>query len=166
MTAAPPRSQPTNATPQPWTISPVQSVEGEYLIVGGEGHEFGLIASCPVKADAEAIVAAMAAQRSSPGNVAVRREWLESVIRTLQGDLPPGRIGDVVFLLRDQLQDILDRPSPDVAATPLHDAVVAYLSFLRRSVNVGPLTKNPSKEAALLRRLMELTSFEPQEDAK
>lgn len=50
--------------------------------------------------------------------------------------------------------------------SPLHDAVVAYLTFLRKSVNVGPLTKNPSKEAALLRRIMELTSFEPQKDAQ
>lgn len=46
--------------------------------------------------------------------------------------------------------------------TPLHDAVVAYLDFLKKSVNVGPLTKNPSKEAALLRRLQELTAAPPQ----
>lgn len=49
--------------------------------------------------------------------------------------------------------------------TPLHDAVVAYLHFLKKSVNVGPLTKNPSKEAALLRRLMELTAApQPEEN--
>lgn len=43
--------------------------------------------------------------------VQIPRDWIESVIRTLQGPLPAGRIGDVVFLLRDQLQDILDRPT-------------------------------------------------------
>lgn len=50
------RSQPNNATPDPWSISDVRSVEGEYLIVAGEGHAFGLVASCPEKADAELIV--------------------------------------------------------------------------------------------------------------
>lgn len=33
-----------------------------------------------------------------------------------------------------------------------------YLHFLRKSLNVGPLTNNPTKEAALLRRLMELVA--------
>lgn len=42
--------------------------------------------------------------------VGVERAWLKHVIECLQGDLPRGRIGDVVFLLRDQLQDILDKP--------------------------------------------------------
>lgn len=51
-----PHSQPDTATPGPWTVSEVRSVEGEYLVVGGVGQEFGLIASCPVKADAELIV--------------------------------------------------------------------------------------------------------------
>ena len=46
-----------------------------------------------------------------------------------------------------------EKPSPDVK---LRSAVVDYLNFLRRSVNVGPLTKNPTKETALLRRMMEL----------
>ena len=50
------------------------------------------------------------------------------------------------------------RPRVTDVATPLHNAVVSYLDFLRRSVNVGPLTNNPTKEAALLRRLMELTA--------
>jgi hypothetical protein len=47
-----------------------------------------------------------------------------------------------------------EKPSPDAS---LHSAVVAYLNFLRKSVNVGPLTKNPTREAALLRVLMDLT---------
>lgn len=44
------------ATPGPWKISEVRTVEGEYMVVGGAGQEFGLIASCPEKADAELIV--------------------------------------------------------------------------------------------------------------
>ena len=44
------------ATPPPWSISDVRTVEGEYMVVGGVGQEFGLIASCPEKADAEFIV--------------------------------------------------------------------------------------------------------------
>ncbi len=44
------------ATPAPWSISEVRTVEGEYMVVGGAGQEFGLISSCPVKADAELIV--------------------------------------------------------------------------------------------------------------
>jgi hypothetical protein len=43
--------------------------------------------------------------------VPVRREWLEHVIKCLSGPLPSGQIGDNVFLLRDQLRSILDRPS-------------------------------------------------------
>lgn len=43
----------------------------------------------------------------------------------------------------------------------LEAAVHAYLDFLRRSLNVGPLTNNPTKEAALLRRLMELVPDAP-----
>jgi predicted nucleic acid-binding Zn-ribbon protein len=38
----------------------------------------------------------------------------------------------------------------------LEAALRDYLMFLRKSVNVGPLTKNPSKEAAHLRRLIAL----------
>lgn len=46
-------------------------------------------------------------------------------------------------------------------AGELEAAVRAYLDFLRRSLNVGPLTSNPTKEAALLRRLMELVPDAP-----
>lgn len=51
-----PHSQPDNATLGPWEISEARTVEGEYMVVGGEGHEFGLIASCTLRADAELIV--------------------------------------------------------------------------------------------------------------
>lgn len=44
--------------------------------------------------------------------VSLRREWLENVILGLQGNLPSGRIGDNVFLLREQFRDILDRDAP------------------------------------------------------
>lgn len=44
------------ATPSPWSVSEARTVEGEYMVVGGEGHGFGLIASCPERADAELIV--------------------------------------------------------------------------------------------------------------
>jgi hypothetical protein len=40
----------------------------------------------------------------------------------------------------------------------LRGAVLDYFDYLRKSVNVGPLTKNPTKEAALLRRMQELIS--------
>ena len=65
MTAPRPHSQPVSreprvgpnepATPGPWEVSDILTVEGEYMVVGGIGQEFGLIASCPVKADAELI---------------------------------------------------------------------------------------------------------------
>lgn len=44
------------ATPAPWSVSEARTVEGEYMVVGGEGQGFGLISSCPEKADAELIV--------------------------------------------------------------------------------------------------------------
>lgn len=66
--------------------------------------------------------------RSDSGTVSVRREWLEHVIKTLQGPLPSGHIGDCVFLLRDQLQDILDAPSPGLAQAPLPPFDVGYIA--------------------------------------
>lgn len=44
------------ATSPPWKINETRTVEGEYMVVGGSGPEFGLIACCPMKADAELIV--------------------------------------------------------------------------------------------------------------
>jgi Lar family restriction alleviation protein len=41
----------------------------------------------------------------------------------------------------------------------LFQAVAAYRDYLERSVNVGPLTNNPSKEARLLRKLWALTTL-------
>ena len=57
---------------QPWSISEVRTVDGEYMVVGGEGHGFGLIASCPELEIAQAIVAA-----------ADRIEELEAALREL-----------------------------------------------------------------------------------
>ena len=45
-----------SATPGPWSVSEARTVEGEYMVVGGEGQGFGLIASCTLQADAELIV--------------------------------------------------------------------------------------------------------------
>lgn len=45
-------------TPGPWTISPVRTVDGEYMVVGGPGKEFGLIAAVTEEADARLIAAA------------------------------------------------------------------------------------------------------------
>ena len=42
----------------------------------------------------------------------------------------------------------------EAALRPTQD----YLALLRRSVSVGPLTNNPTKEAALLKRMMEATA--------
>lgn len=52
---SPPRLQPEGATDGPWSVSEVRTVEGEYMVVGGSGQGFGLIACCPEKADAEFI---------------------------------------------------------------------------------------------------------------
>jgi hypothetical protein len=49
--------------------------------------------------------------------VSVTRYWLEKVLASLQGPLPSGHIGDVAFLLRDQVKDILDTaPTPPSSA--------------------------------------------------
>ncbi len=40
--------------------------------------------------------------------VPVPRWWLEHTRKCLQGDLPSGRIGDAVFLLRDIIGDMLE----------------------------------------------------------
>ena len=42
--------------------------------------------------------------------VAVPRWWLERVRDCLGGALPAGRIGDAVFVLRDQIGDLLAAP--------------------------------------------------------
>ena len=78
MSASPPLYQPGCATPAPWTISDVRSVEGEYLIVGGAGQDFGLIASVPEKADAELIVAL--------------RSRVEELTKALEKSLKIGRL--------------------------------------------------------------------------
>ncbi len=52
--------------------------------------------------------------------VLIRRSWLEDVVKSLQGPLPTGHIGDTVFLLRDQLRDILDRKTPEPDDIPVH----------------------------------------------
>lgn len=45
--------------------------------------------------------------------ILVSRWWLQHVQECLLGALPSGRIGDCVFLLRDQIGDILAAsPSP------------------------------------------------------
>lgn len=38
----------------------------------------------------------------------------------------------------------------------LRSVVTDYLNHLRRSINVGPLTKQPTEEARLLRRMQDL----------
>jgi hypothetical protein len=45
------------------------------------------------------------------GCVPVQRWWLQRTVECLGGPLPSGHIGDVVFLLRDQITDILARNS-------------------------------------------------------
>jgi hypothetical protein len=53
-----------------------------------------------------------------------------------------------------ELQAQIDHAQKRIEA--MEAALRDYLMFLRKSVNVGPLTKNPSKEAAHLRRLIAL----------
>lgn len=38
--------------------------------------------------------------------------WIAHVVQTLEGELPSGRIGDAVFLLRDMLRDTLEGKEP------------------------------------------------------
>lgn len=45
-------------TKGPWEISPARTVDGEAMVVGGEGREFGLIAQVTTDEDASLIVAA------------------------------------------------------------------------------------------------------------
>ncbi len=44
--------------------------------------------------------------------VPVPRWWLEQVRNVLQGELPSGRIGDCVFILREQINDLLTSAQP------------------------------------------------------
>jgi hypothetical protein len=53
---------------------------------------------------------------SGADTIPVKRWWLEHVRSCLQGKLPSGRIGDVVFLLREQIGDILARPAPEASS--------------------------------------------------
>lgn len=48
----------TGCTPGPWTISEVRTVDGNVMIVGGEGQGFGLIAEVLLDDDAALIVRA------------------------------------------------------------------------------------------------------------
>lgn len=45
-------------TPGPWEISAVRTVDGNPMVVGGEGQAFGLVAECVVDEDARLIAAA------------------------------------------------------------------------------------------------------------
>lgn len=49
-------------------------------------------------------------------NVAVPRWWLKQARDCLQGPLPSGQIGDCVFLLRDQIDDLLAKRSVEIWA--------------------------------------------------
>lgn len=53
---------------------------------------------------------------------------------------------------------ILEQDGLTAKYQELFQAVAGYRDYLERSVNVGPLTNNPSKEARLLRRLWDLTA--------
>jgi hypothetical protein len=77
-----------------------------------------------------------AAPPRSPEMVSISRQWLQGVIKSLHGGvLPQGHIGDTVFLLRGQLQDILDREgdgpsqkaSPDKATASWTATAAAWL---------------------------------------
>ena len=47
----------TRPTTGPWEISPTKSVDGEFLVVGGDDDDFGLIAAVTLEEDAIAIAA-------------------------------------------------------------------------------------------------------------
>lgn len=62
------------------------------------------------------------APAEAEGCVPVKRWWLEHVAKCLEGDLPSGRIGDCVFLLRDQIKDMLAAtPSPQTGVAPIRN---------------------------------------------
>jgi hypothetical protein len=53
-----------------WSISDVKTTEGETMIVGGEGQEFGLIAAVTDEADAKQIIADREARAGAPSSPA------------------------------------------------------------------------------------------------
>lgn len=67
-----------NATEPPWSISEVRTTEGQYMVVGGAGQEFGLIATFIMKSDAEIAVRL----RNSAGTVGASREAIAKAIYT------------------------------------------------------------------------------------
>ena len=72
-------------------------------------------------------------------------------------------MSDLVDNFGRLLDEAADRiEALEAALRPTQD----YLAFLRRSTNVGPLTNNPTKEAALLKRMMEATdaALAPEKD--
>lgn len=55
-------------TPGPWEVSAAFTVEGEFMVCGGgSGHDYGLVAQVPIKANADLIatVPALVAERDA-----------------------------------------------------------------------------------------------------
>jgi hypothetical protein len=48
----------TDHTPTPWEINPARTVENTFMITGGQGFDFGMIADVTEEADAAFIVKA------------------------------------------------------------------------------------------------------------
>lgn len=79
--------------------------------------------------------------RQATDEAADRIEQLEAELKLIKEQRNEG--GEMILKLVARIEQ-------------LKAALRDYLMFLRKSVNVGPLTKNPSKEAAHLRRLIAL----------
>lgn len=88
-------------TPAPWSVSEVRTVEGGFMVLGGEGFGFGLIAEVTMEDDARLIAAApgllsdgwvlavMALQSARYGEDAEFRDAVDAMLdtcRTARGE--------------------------------------------------------------------------------
>lgn len=133
----------------------------DHQLPGGVGYLDALVQFAGEVIRLHSMIASMHADRSIPICAVTGRISGDS---DACGDCDPCIMGapmvpGAVKLLLTEKEDWRSKYSD--AATKydeLRRAVDAYLDYLKKSVNVGPLTKNPSKEAKLLRRLWELGS--------
>lgn len=84
-------------TQAPWTISPVRTVDGEYMVVGGPGKEFGLIAAVTEEADARLIAAA-------PDLLDALKQCAEYL-----GSIPAGGTREPLYIAYKAAIDLIER---------------------------------------------------------
>lgn len=57
--------------------------------------------------------------------VSVPRAWLENILISTRGELPRGRLGDAVFILRGQIVDLLAKHEGVAESASPHDVQTA-----------------------------------------